>query len=63
VSSTNENPNKLEKKLKRERERERAKLAVCLPRGKSDDIDFGLISKVRCSFTINSIFTLVLLRD
>jgi hypothetical protein len=63
VSSTNENPNKLEKKLKREREREREKLAVCLPRGKSDDIDFGLISKVRCSFTINSIFTLVLLRD
>jgi hypothetical protein len=62
VSSTNENPNKLEKKLKRERERERSWKFVCLEE-KSDDIDFGLISKVRCSFTINSIFTLVLLRD
>jgi hypothetical protein len=60
VSSTNENPNKLEKKLKRERER--SWKFVCLEE-KSDDIDFGLISKVRCSFTINSIFTLVLLRD
>lgn len=62
MSSTNENPNKLEKKLKRERERERSWKFVCLEE-KSDDIDFGLISKVRCSFTINSIFTLVLLRD